>query len=329
MDRVRIGLIGAGVMGHIHARCLSSHVDRADLVAVADLDLGKASGCAEEFGVSGAYAGYREMLADASIDAVVICTPGNTHAEIIDAAANAGKHIFCEKPIDWDLAAVDRALAAVERAGVKLQVGFQRRFDGEFQRVRETVVSGAVGRPHILHLISRDPTSPYAGPKREGDLYFDSAIHDLDMVRYLTGEEVESVVSFGAAVGLAEEGAGDDPDTAVTLLRLKSGAIASIDNSRRSSHYDQRAEVFGPGDVVCVENQPAESRPETDDDMPFFAYRYWDSYVSELSAFVDCVRGDRQPEVTGSDGRAALVLALAALKSYREGRPVTVSEAGC
>lgn len=327
MDRVRIGLIGAGVMGHIHARSLASDVDRAALVAVADLDLGKASGCAEEFGASGAYAEYREMLVDTSIDAVVICTPGNTHAEIIEAAANARKHTFCEKPIDWDLAAVDRALAAVEWAGVKLQVGFQRRFDGEFKRVREAVVSGEVGRPHILQLTSRDPASPYAGPKGEGDLYFDTTIHDLDMVRYLTGEEVESVVSFGAAIGLAEEGVGDDPDTAVTLLRLTSGVIASIDNSRRSNHYDQRAEVFGAGVVACVENQPGPRQPVVDD-IPFFAHRYWDSYVAELSAFVECVRGDRQPEVSGNDGRAALVLALAALRSYREGRAVAVSEIG-
>jgi myo-inositol 2-dehydrogenase/D-chiro-inositol 1-dehydrogenase len=325
VDRVQIGLIGAGVMGHIHARSISSHLDGAALVAVADLDPGKASGCAEEFGVSRAYTGYREMVADPSIDAVVICTPGNTHAEIIEAAANAEKHIFCEKPIDWDLAVVDRALKAVERAGVKLQVGFQRRFDGEFQRVREVVDSGEIGRPQILRLISRDPASPYAGPKREGDLYFDTTIHDLDMARFLTGEEVESVVSFGAAMGLAEEGAGDDPDTAVTLLRLTSGAIASIDNSRRSNHYDQRVEVFGPGGVACVENQ-LDPPAKTDDDAPFFAQRYRDSYVAEMRAFVACVLNNRQPGVTGNDGRAALVLALAALRSYREGRAVAVSE---
>ena len=188
------------------------------------------------------------------------------------------------------------------------------------------MASGEVGRPHIVHLTSRDPASPYTSPKREGDLYFDSTIHDLDMVRYLTGEEVESVVSFGAASGLAEEGAGEDPDTAVTLLRLKSGAIASIDNSRRSSVYDQRAEVFGPSGVVRVENQFEVMQPEAGDDTPFFAQRYGDSYVGELSSFVDCVRSDRQPEASGNDGRAALVLALAALRSYREGRPVAVAE---
>lgn len=328
MGRVRVGLIGAGVMGRIHARCLSRQVDGGDLVAVADLDHGKAARCVDEFGGSGAFADYGAMLAEAAIDAVVICTPGQTHAQVIEAAANAGKHIFCEKPIDWDLGAVDRALAAVERAGVKLQVGFQRRFDREFLRARAAIVSGAIGRPHILHLISRDPASPHSGPKGEGDLYFDSTIHDLDMVRFLTGEEVESVISFGAAMGLAEEGEGDDPDTAITLLRLVGGAIASIDNSRRSSDYDQRAEIFGHGGVVRVENLPAEAQSGTHGVLPFFAKRYGDSYTAELRSWLECVGADKQPEVTGSDGRAALVLALAALRSYREGRPVSVSETG-
>jgi myo-inositol 2-dehydrogenase / D-chiro-inositol 1-dehydrogenase len=328
MSAVRVGLIGAGVMGRIHALHLSHEISGARLVAVADLDLAKALRCAEEFGANGAFADYPEMLADASIDAVVICTPGKTHAEIIEAAAKAGKHIFCEKPIDWDLRAVDRALAAVDTAGVKLQIGFQRRFDGAFRQARDAVVSGGIGPPHILHLISRDPASPYAGHKAEGDLYFDSTIHDLDMVRFLMGEEVDSVISFGTATGLAEDGEGDDPDTAVTLLRLRSGAIASLVNSRRSSRYDQRAEMFGPGGVVCVENQPAVAPPETDYDIPFYAQRYRDSYAAEISAFVGCVRSDRQPEVNGNDGRAALVLALAALRSYREGRPVGVKEIG-
>jgi len=326
MEPLRIGLIGAGVMGRIHARCLSRHVEGGGLTAVADLDREKAARCVEEFGAEAVCADHRELLVDARVDAVLVCTPGNTHAEIIEAAAKAGKHIFCEKPIDWDLAAVDRALEAVARTGVKLQIGFCRRFDAEFRRAREAVVSGAIGRPQILHLISRDPASPYAGPKGEGDLYFDSTIHDLDMVRFLTGEDVESVFSFGAA--MTDEGAGRDLDTALTLLRLKSGAVASIDNSRRSSEYDQRAEVFGPDGVVCVENQTAVGQPVTDDDLPFFGHRYWDSYVAELTAFLECVRSDRQPEVSGNDGRAALVLALAVFRSYRQRRPVSVSEIG-
>ena len=215
----------------------------------------------------------------------------------------------------------------MERAKVKLQVGFQRRFDAAFRQARESVLAGTIGRPQILHLISRDPAQPYTRPRAVGDLYFDSTIHDLDMVRFLTGEDVQSVVSFGAALGLAEEGLGDDPDSALTLLRLNNGAIASIDNSRRSSDYDQRAEVFGPGGVVCIENQPGVEQPAADD-LPFFAERYWDAYVAELTAWVECVRTGAEPEVNGHDGRAALVLALSALRSYQENRPVAVSEIG-
>jgi myo-inositol 2-dehydrogenase/D-chiro-inositol 1-dehydrogenase len=327
MGGVRIGLIGAGVMGRIHARCLSRQVEGGQLIAVADLDREKAERCADEFGATGVHRDDESLLADTSIDAVLICTPGNTHADVIEATAKAGKHIFCEKPIDWDLAATDRAFNAVERAGVKLQVGFNRRFDPAFLEPREAVKRGDIGRPHIVHLISRDPVRPYGGPKAPGDLYFDSTIHDLDMVRFLTGDEVELLYSLGRATAVDEGGQGDDPDTAVTVLRLAGGSTAVIHNSRRSATYDQRAEVFGPGGTVCVDNKPLD-QPTADNDLPFFAPRYWDSYVDELNAFVECVQSDGYPQVTGNDGRAALVLAMAAFRSYTEQRPVLVSEIG-
>jgi len=213
----------------------------------------------------------------------------------------------------------------VERAGVKLQIGFNRRFDPAFLEAREAVKRGDIGRPHIVHLISRDPARPYAGPIARGDLYFDSTIHDMDMVRFLADDEVERVYSLGRATAVDEGGHGEDPDTTITLLRLKNGVLASIDNSRRSATYDQRAELFGSGGVVCVANQPTDDW-SADDVLPFFAQRYFDAYVAELSAFVECVRNDSEPLVTGEDGRAALVLAMAAFRSYVEGRPVAVSE---
>jgi len=314
-------------MGRIHARCLSRHADGCELVAVADLDREKAERCAEEFGADAVCDDHLALLDDESIDAVLVCTPGNTHGFVIEAAAQAGKHVFCEKPIDWDLTAGDRALDAVERAGVKLQIGFNRRFDAAFLAAREAVERGDLGPPHILHLISRDPARPYGDAKAPGDLYFDSTIHDLDMARFLTGEEVESVVSLGAAMGVREEGIGEDPDTAITLLRLKSGAIASIVNSRRSAVYDQRAEMFGPGGSVCVANRPLTDEL-ANDELPFFAHRYFEAYVAELNAFVESLRNDSEPLVTGEDGRAALVLAIAAFRSYDEGRTVKVSEIG-
>src|SRR5438132_4501312 len=320
MGGVRIGLIGAGVMGRIHARCLSRHVANGELCAVADLDSEKANGCAEEFGADAVYGDHLALLADASLDAVLACTPGNTHASVIEAAARAGKHIFCEKPIDWDLMAADRALGVVERAGVKLQIGFNRRFDPAFRAARQAIKRGDIGRPQIVHLISRDPALPYTGPKAPGDLYFDSAMHDLDMVRFMIGAEAESVMSYGSAMAAREHGVGEDPDTAMTLLRLKGGTIASIDNSRRSVVYDQRAEVFGPQGTVCVPNQPID-KGSADGELPFFAHRYLDAYIAELNAFVESVRKDSEPLVTGNDGRAALVLAIAAFRSYVEGRP--------
>jgi myo-inositol 2-dehydrogenase / D-chiro-inositol 1-dehydrogenase len=327
MEPVRLGLIGAGVMGRIHARCLSRQVEGGRLRAVSDLDREKSARCAKDFGATAVYGDHPEMLADDSIHAVLVCTPGNTHADVIEAAAKAGKHIFCEKPIDWELTAADRALDAVKRAGVKLQIGFNRRFDPAFGEAREAVRRGDIGRPYTAHLVSRDPARPYSGPKAPGDLYFDSTIHDLDMVRFLTGAEVASVVSYGSAMGAGENGVGEDPDTAITLLHLRNGAIASIDNSRQSTIYDQRAEVFGPGGVVCVANRPIDD-PSAAGELPFFAYRYLDAYIAELNAFVESVRKDNEPLVTGNDGRAALVLAIAAFRSYVEGRPVLVSEIG-
>ncbi len=210
---------------------------------------------------------------------------------------------------------------------MKLQIGFNRRFDRAFLVVREAIERGDIGSPHIVHLISRDLARPYSGPKAPGDLYFDSTIHDLDMVRFLTGDEAESVVSYGSSMGAQEDGVGEDPDTAITLLNLKSGTIASIDNSRRSLVYDQRAEVFGPQGIVCVGN-PKIDELDADDDLPFFAPRYRDSYGAELIAFVECVRDDSEPLVIGDDGRAALVLAIAAFRAYEEERPILVSEIG-
>ena len=248
------------------------------------------------------------LLADRSIDAVLICTPGNTHADLIEAAAQAGKHVFCEKPIDWDLLAADRALTAVERAGVKLQIGFNRRFDPAFLDAREAIKQGEIGRPHIVHLVSRDPARPYGGPKAPGDLYFDSTIHDLDMVRFLTGDEVESVYSLGRATAIDEGGQGEQERNQAPLPL-------------------HPPEVFGPNGIVCVTNQPIDEGL-ADDELPFFAHRYLDAYIAELDAFVESVRNNSEPLVIGNDGRAALVLAIAAFRSYVEGRPVLVSEVG-
>jgi myo-inositol 2-dehydrogenase/D-chiro-inositol 1-dehydrogenase len=330
--RLSIGLIGAGQMGRAHAENIAFRLPAARLTAVADVDRDRAVACAGRCGVAAVFQDYRELLAKPSLQAVVIATPPATHAEIVAAAAAAGKHIFCEKPLDCDLERVDRALAAVRTAGVKLQIGFHRRFDASFRRAREAVTSGEIGRPLTLRMTSRDPLPPPdRGPRPQGDLFLDTTIHDLDMARYITGAEAGSVFVQG---GIFARQPFDDPDTAVTVLHMSGGAVCTIDNSRLSlAGYDQRLEVFGERGTVTVENQrehetivrgpggPTHAKPQ-----PFFVERYAHAYAAEMAAFVECVLESREPPVTGEDGRAAVVLALAALQSYREGRVVRVSE---
>jgi len=326
MKRVRIGLIGAGVMGGIHAQNLAQRIPRAELAAIADLKGDRAQALAEATG-GVAYDNDAELLAHPGLDAVVICTPGHTHGQLIAAAAAAGKHIFCEKPLDTDLARVDAALAAVRRVGIKLQLGFHRRFDAGFRRVMEAVDSGSVGRVLSVQMTSRDPVRVPAGPpKVPGDLFLDTSIHDMDMARHLLGE-IESVYTLGGTMAGPEVEARDDPDTAVMTLRSAGGVLVTIFNSRLSADgYDQRLEVLGTGGRLTVDNEPGRSAGAQK--LPVFAQRYADAYVAEMAAFADCLLLDRGPPVTAEDGRAAVVLALAADRSYREGRPVLLTEFG-
>lgn len=323
-----IGLLGAGRMGSLHARIVATQLDGARLVAVADVDAGLARSCAEVYGARASDDGG-ELLADSEVDAVIIATPPRTHCDLVEASARAGKHIFCEKPIGWDLEAIDRALAAVDQAGVALQIGFNRRFDRSFARAREVVASGELGRLLSILIISRDPLDQRPRGREDGDLFLDTTIHDLDMARFVAGREPVSVHAVGGV--MAREPL-DDPDTAVTVLRFDDGATAVIDNSRLSGHgYDQRVEVFGDRGAVCVGNvSPDTVSLATERGVlspgpePFFTERYFDSYVRELRAFAECATNGGQPAVTGRDGRAAVTLAWACVRSYREGGPVPV-----
>jgi myo-inositol 2-dehydrogenase/D-chiro-inositol 1-dehydrogenase len=267
---------------------------------------------------------------------VLICSSTDTHAPFIEAAARAGKHIFCEKPIALNLDATAHALRAVERAGVKLQIGFNRRFDANFVRARRAVESGEIGEPHILHLVSRDPAPPpIEYVKVSGGLFLDMTIHDFDMARYLIGSEVEEVHALGAARVDPTIGEAGDVDTAVILLRFANGVFGTIDNSRRAAYgYDQRAEIFGSrGAVSVLNNYPNNAVLSTSHavyrDLPlnFFMQRYVESYQREIEAFVQAVIEDTTVSVSGHDGWAALAIGMAAKQSWQEGRPVKVSEA--
>jgi myo-inositol 2-dehydrogenase/D-chiro-inositol 1-dehydrogenase len=335
MASIKVGLIGAGRIGTLHAEHLAYRIPGADLVAVADVAIGAAQACAARFDVPQVSGDYHDLLRDGGIDAVVICSSTDTHAQIIGEAAQAGKQIFCEKPIDFDLQRIDRALQAVEEAGVKLQIGFNRRFDPNFRRVREAVAAGQIGTPHILRITSRDPAPPpLSYIVVSGGIFLDMTIHDFDMARYLMGGEVEEVYAVGNVLVDPAIGEAGDVDTAVVTLRFANGAIGTIDNSRQAVYgYDQRVEVFGSGGMICAGNETADRTALSDArgvhaalPLYFFVERYTEAYIAEMVAFVKAVQQDTPPPVSGSDGRAPVVIAYAAARSMQEGRPVRLDE---
>jgi myo-inositol 2-dehydrogenase/D-chiro-inositol 1-dehydrogenase len=328
-------LIGAGRIGKIHAANLATRVRGAQLVAVVDLDCDAAQALADEWHVARVADDYRVVLDDDAIDAVVIATTTDTHVPILEYAAARGKHVFCEKPISLDLAQTDRALAAVERAGIKLQIGFNRRFDANFARVRALIAEGRIGTPNLLHIISRDP----APPRPEyldgsGGIFLDMTVHDFDMARFLLGSEIVEVYATGSVrIDPMFERAGD-VDIAVTVLQFENGAIGTIDNSRAASYgYDQRVQALGTRGAVETANETPDRATLSDRDgihstLPhyFFLERYAEAFAAELRAFVQAIQQNRPPPVTGQDARIATVVALAADKSLKEHRPVRVDE---
>jgi len=330
---LRVGLIGAGRIGALRAKALARGVSGAALVAVSDADRTAAAQLAQQVGVSDVYADYRDLLSNPGVDAVFVCTPTSTHADIMVAAAAAGKCLFVEKPIALDMAEVDRALAAIERAGVPLQIGFNRRWDPTFARVRQAVADGTVGEVHLLHIISRDPAPPpLSYVLTSGGLFADMTIHDFDMARFLVGSEVDSVFVRGAVRISKEIGEAGDIDTAVVVLTFHNGALATIENSRQAVYgYDQRVELLGSRGGISTGNVfpnqvVISTASDVRRDLPlnFFMQRYAESYVIETQAFVDAVSAGKRPAPDGADGREALRIALAARESLLSGHPISL-----
>jgi myo-inositol 2-dehydrogenase/D-chiro-inositol 1-dehydrogenase len=252
----------------VHAEHLAFHFPEARLLAICDVRLEAAEKCAEEIGIPKVLADCRAILEDPEIQAVVICSSNDTHARMIEEAAAGGKHIFCEKPIDFDLARIDRSLKAVEKAKVKLQVGFNRRFDPNFRKLRELIRDGKIGEPHILRITSRDPAPPpMEYVKVSGGIFLDMTIHDFDMARYLIGAEVEELYTVAGVRVDPAIGQAGDLDTAIITLRFAGGALGTIDNSRKAVYgYDQRVEVFGSAGMAAVQNEtPTRLRSSTAD----------------------------------------------------------------
>lgn len=334
-SKIGVGVIGTGRIGKLHIEHLSQNIPEAELIAICSLDTETAQILAEQFNIPKVTSDYRTLLDDSQIDAVIVASSTDTHVEICQAAAEAGKHIFCEKPIALDLEQIDETLAIVEKAGVKFQVGFNRRFDANFRRVREAVASGEIGEPHILRITSRDPAPPpIEYVKVSGGIFLDMTIHDFDMARYLIGDEVVEVYAVGGVRVDPKIGEVGDIDTAIVTLRFQNGVLATIDNSRETVYgYDQRVEIFGSKGMVTVGNPLTDTvtfsgseGSRTASPPDFFVERYKAAYLSELQAFIQCIQEGTQPPVTGADGRAPIVMGYAALKSLRENRPVLLAE---
>ena len=332
---LKVGIIGAGRIGKVHAETVAFRIPEAKLTAIADVNAEAAQALAQRCSIPRVGASPNDILRDPEINAVLICSSTDTHADLIIESAKAGKHIFCEKPVDYSLANIDRALEAVEKAGVKLQIGFNRRFDANFARVRKSITSGEIGTPHLLHIISRDPAPPpIAYVKVSGGMFLDMTIHDFDMARFLIGDEVTEVYAAAGVRVDPEIGKAGDVDTAIITLRFANGVLGTIDNCRKASYgYDQRVEVLGSDGAIatenCYPNRAVISTAESvrrDLPMNFFMDRYLDSFANELREFIAAVIENKPAPVTGKDGRAPVVMALAARKSYEERRPVRLEE---
>jgi myo-inositol 2-dehydrogenase/D-chiro-inositol 1-dehydrogenase len=335
MEKVNVGLIGVGRIGRLHARNLKYQVPGTRLLAVADIFEESAREVASQLEIPVAEKDYRALLENKDIDTVVICSSTDTHAQIISEAAEAGKHIFCEKPIALDLYKIDQAIAAVKKSGVKLQVGFNRRFDPSFKKAKELVVKGTIGTPHLVRISSRDPEPPpISYIKVSGGIFLDMMIHDFDMARFLLSQEISELMAVGSCLVDPAIGEAGDIDTAIVTLKYEGGAWGTIDNSRKAVYgYDQRIEIFGSEGCVIVGNpKPTEvtinSAKDTISDKPlyFFIERYQDAYLAEMEEFIKCIQENKEPSVGGFDGKISVQMGYAAKESLTTGSFVKVTK---
>lgn len=334
MKKLNVGIIGAGRIGQVHAKSITYHIPQAKIVAISDIYYDGAKKVAESLGIPNAYEDYHKILNNPEIDAVLICSSTDTHADIAVEAAEAGKHIFCEKPVDLTVAKIKKVIAAVEKAGVKLQIGFNRRYDHNFAEIKRLANDGKLGKLQTIKITSRDPEPPSIDyVKVSGGIFLDMTVHDFDMARFIGGE-VEEVYANAAVTVDEAIGEAGDVDTALIALKFKNGAIGVIDNCRKACYgYDQRLEVFGTGGQASAANDTPtnvsyinENGNMTDKPLYFFLERYMQSFTDEMTEFINAVQNDEQTKTTVNDGLEALRLGLAAKLSVKEHRPVKLSE---
>ena len=327
-------LVGAGFIGPVHAANLAAH-PATRLSWVVDLDAKAGKALADRYGAR-ASADLAEALADPVVRAVIVCTPPRTHVAIIEAAANAGKAIFCEKPVDLDLARVDQCGAVLARTGVPFYVAFNRRFDPSHRALHDALRAGEIGRPEMLVLSSRDPeiSPPDAVAATPYGIFYDTMIHDFDMARWLLADEPVEIYARTACMLDENDNPHRDPDTAMVVLRMKGGALVHVNSSFRAVYgYDQRIEVFGANGMLISNNQRAttvehygKSGIRRDPLLHFFIDRYAESYRRELDAFVRALESGAAPSIGLDDGRRALMIAEAGVRSAKTGAPVAIPD---
>jgi len=331
-SEVGLGLIGAGAIGKVHVNNINRSIKGARLAAVADIDQNAAKAVAGDAKV---YSDFHEMIRDGSVDAVIVCTPPFLKLEITRAAAEAGKAVFCEKPISVTLDEADKMLAAVRSGGIKFQVGYQRRFDSSYLRARHAMESGELGSLLLLKEHNRDPPGPILGwstvPAKSGGIFLDTTSHDFDAVRWLSGSEVERVYAEGAALVYEDLRKNGDFDTTTVVMKMANGALAYVDSCYNTAYgFDARLEMLGTKAAVSVDMgektfaHVMKMEGTSNEYFDGFATRWAQAYRDEMVDFVDCVRTGRDVKVGVGDGREALKIGLAARASIAEGRPMPV-----
>lgn len=333
---IKIGIIGAGRIGKVHLQSITYHVKNAVVTAIADPFMNEET---EKFvksmGVEKISKDYKDIINDPEIDAVMVCSSTDTHSSISVEAINAGKHVFCEKPVDHSIEKIQAVADALEGKNLKFQVGFNRRFDHNFAAIRKAVDDGRIGDPHIVKITSRDPEPPNpAYIKVSGGIFLDMTIHDFDMATFLVNSDVEEVYVQSAVLVDPAIGEQGDVDTAIITMKMANGALCVIDNSRRAAYgYDQRAEVFGSKGMVATSNDTLSSAVVSDANgvtgekpLFFFLERYMQSFTDEVMQFVDAIENDKEVPVGIHAGMQSVKIGLAAKKSVEEHRPVKLSE---
>lgn len=334
---LKIGIIGAGRIGKVHLESISYHVKNAMVTAMADPFMNEETEkLIRSYGVSKVTKDYKDILNDKDIDAVLVCSSTDTHAAISIEAINAGKHVFCEKPVDHSIEKIQAVADALkERPDIKFQVGFNRRFDHNFAAIRKAYDDGKIGEAHILKITSRDPEPPNpAYIKVSGGIFLDMTIHDFDMACFLTDSDVEELYVNSAVLVDPAIGEQGDVDTAIITMKMANGALAVIDNSRKAAYgYDQRAELFGSKGMVATSNDTVSSAVISNADgvtgekpLFFFLERYMGSFSEEMRQFTEAVINDTEVPVGIHAGLQSVKIGLAARKSVEEHRPVKISE---